>query len=293
VAQILNKPRYSMKKIVSVNLKVLFCLLISLSAFAQIGPQGYNPNSVRPIYEADVMYRTTVWRRINLLEKQNKPLFSTENEITKVIIDAVKEGKLQPYYAKASPRLTGFEEPMDPTEFLSKMKFYDTNVGDSIEVKPYELYLLDIKEDLIFDRRRSRMYWDIQTVTLYLPQGAGGSGGPAQMGDLTLANFKYKDLYEYFKKSYEESQEKGTFEELRSFWYNPENPRRHMSLADAFDLRMFSSRIWKVSNPDDDDIVTIINDEYGSDPQAAKKVLYMSQKVEYDLMEFEHNLWEF
>ena len=67
-----------------------------------------------------------------------------------------------------------------------------------------------------------------------------------------------------------------------------------MSLADAMELRLFSSRITKVSNPDDDNIITIVNKEYGDqDTKKAQKVLYLSQKIEYDLMEFEHNLWEY
>lgn len=279
-----------MKKII-ISVKVfLFLFLAASSTFAQIGPQGYNPNSVRPILEDDVMYRTAVWRRINLLEKQNKSFFSVDNEITRVIIEAVEAKKVQPYRVTASPRSNGFDDPMEHEEFLQKLKYYDGQLDDSIPLRPNELYILEMREDLIFDRKRSRMYWDIQSITMVVPQGVTPD---SQMGDLTMATFKFKELYEYFKETYDESQKKGTFEDVRAFWYNPENPRRHMSLADAFELRLFSSRIFKVSNPDDKDITTIINDEYGDDPLAAKRVLYMSQKVEYDLMEFEHNLWEF
>ena len=81
---------------------LVFCLALDVPVWAQYGPNGYNPNSVRgaeksrrifgqPIFESDIMYRTTVWRIINLREKKNKPFFSIENEITQVIIDAVKE----------------------------------------------------------------------------------------------------------------------------------------------------------------------------------------------------------
>lgn len=266
------------------------CVVLSFVAKAQIGDKGYNPNSVRPILESDIMYRNSVWRKINLLEKQNKPFFSTENEITLVIKEAVEAKAVQPYQTSNSPRATGFETPMEHEEFLRKFRYYDPGVADTVLLRPSEVYILEVKEDLIFDRRRSRMYWDIQAVTVVIPQGATPD---AQMGDIPIATFKFKELYSYFKKTYEESQQKGTYEDVRAHWYNPDNPRRHMSLGDAFDLRLFSSRIWKVSNPDDKDIVTIVNDEYGEDQQAAKKVLYMSQKVEYDLMEFEHNLWEF
>ena len=281
-----------------VGLMMLF-FVIPFTSFAQIGPNGFNPNSVRgeqrtiygqPIYEADVMYRTSVWRKINLREKQNKPFFAIENEITRVIMDGVEEGKLQPYNYDASPRTDGFKDPMTKEEFRGHMKYWDANFGDSINIRPGDLYLIELKEDLIFDRRRSRMYWDIQSITLVIPQGTNEE---TELGDFRIATFKWKDLYKYFKESYDESQKKGTFEQVRAHWYNPENPRRHMSLADAFELRLFSSRITKISNPDDKDIVTIINDEYGDDPDAGRKILYMSQKIEYDLVEYEHNLWEF
>lgn len=279
-----------MKRIISVNAVLLIVFAFADYAKAQIGPQGYNPNSVRPILESDVMYRTTVWRRINLLEKQNKPFFSYQNEITRVIIEAVQEKKVQAYYVKSNPRLTGFEEPMEVEDFNKNLAYWNDQFQDSVKIRPSEMYILEMKEDLIFDRRRSRMYWDIQSITMVIPQGTTPE---AEMGDIPFATFKFKDLYNYFKETYNESQEKGTFEDLRAFWYNPSNPRRHVSLADAFDLRLFSSRIFKVSNPDDKEVINIVNDEYGDDPGAAKKVLYMSQKIEYDLMEFEHNLWEF
>lgn len=276
----------------SVKSFIVVCLLMALSGelFAQFGPQGYNPNSVRPILEDDVMYRLTVWRRINLLEKQNKPFFSVDNEITKVIREAVEERKVQPYNFKSGPRFTGFEEPMEHSEYPSKLSYYDANYEDTVKLRDTETYILEVKEDWIFDRRRSRMYPDIQSITVVIPQGTSPD---TEMGDLPVATFKFKELYEYFKETYEKSQEGGTMEEVRAHWYNPANPRRHMSLADAFELRMFSSRIFKVANPDDKDIVTIINDEWGAHPEVAEKVLYMSQKMEYDLMEFEHNLWEF
>lgn len=277
-------------KIMGVKLTIFLLLILNLNAFAQIGAQGFNPNSVRPVLEYDIMYRTTVWRRINLLEKQNKPFFAIGNEITTVIIQGVKDKKIQPYNTTAAGT---FDSPMTHEDFLRKMSYYSASLDDTIDIRPSELYILELQEDLIFDKKRSRMYWDTQSLTMVIPQGTGGSDGPAQLGDITVAMFKFKELYDYFQKTFDESQEKGTVNELKAYWYNPDNQKSHISLSQAFDLRMFSSRIWKVSNPDDKDIVTLVNEEYANDPQAAKKVLYLSQKYEYDLMEFEHNLWEF
>lgn len=277
-------------------------LLITISGWAQEGPNGYNPNSVRgskkskqifgkPIYEADVMYRTTVWRKINLKEKQNRSFFSIDNEITRVIIDGVRAKKLQPYQYQANPTNDGVSSPMQYEDFLKKLSYYDEDVQDTVLYRASDFYMLEMKEELVFDRRRSRMLRDIQSITLMVPQGTSKE---TEMGDLKLATFKYRDLYEYFKEVYEASQEKGTIEEVKAFWYNPENPRRHMSLADALELRLFSSRIIKVANPEDNNLVSLIEKEFGQDdPKKAQKILYLSQKLTYDLMELEHNLWEY
>ncbi len=281
-----------MKKIISVSVLMALVSLLNFSVFAQIGPNGYNPNSVRPILEDDIMYRTSILRRINLLEKQNKPFLSTKNELVKVIIEAVAAKKIQPYFPSSDPRNNGFQDEMEHGECYALLSsYYDASYGDSVTIRPAELHYIDLKEDLIFDRRRSRMYWDIQALTIVMPQGFNED---TQMGEKSLVTFQFKDLYDYFKTTYEESLEKGTFEDLRAFWYNPDNPKRHISLADAFELRLFSSRITKVANPDDLYIADIVINEYGAnEPNTAKLILYESQKMEYDLMEFEHNLWEF
>ncbi|HAS42942.1 MAG TPA: hypothetical protein DCS93_20850 [Microscillaceae bacterium] len=290
------------KTVVNIAGVLMIYLVSNFSAQAQTGPNGYNPNSVRgvkklrpifgkPIFEADVMYRTTVWRKINLQEKQNQPFFSRDREITQVIIDAVRAKKLQPYEFNSSPTSDGVSSPMEYDYFLSKLSYYDEAVGDTADFRATDLYLIELKEDLIFDRRTSRMKHDIQSITLVIPQGANAA---SQLADVRLATFKYQDLYAYFKEVYEASQTKGIFEAVRACWYNPENPRRHMSLGDALELRLFSSRIIKVSNPADDSIITIVNNEFkGEEQKNAQKVLYMSQTLEYDLMEYEHNLWEY
>ena len=56
-------------------------------------------------------------------------------------------------------------------------------------------------------------------------------------------------------------------------------------MADAFDLRLFSARIIKQSNPGDRFLV----DSY----KGEKAGLKASQQLEYKLMEYEHNLWEY
>src|SRR5690349_716107 len=73
-------------------------LTLSVSASAQEQATTASSNgSYRPIPNSDIMFRKTIWRAIDLREKQNKPMFSQGYEITKVIMDAVRRGELQAY----------------------------------------------------------------------------------------------------------------------------------------------------------------------------------------------------
>ena len=58
---------------------------------------GYNPLSLRQVHESYLMWKRTLWRRVDLMEKQNKPFFAINRELSKVIIEAVQNGVLIPY----------------------------------------------------------------------------------------------------------------------------------------------------------------------------------------------------
>ncbi|MBO0929969.1 type IX secretion system ring protein PorN/GldN [Fibrella aquatilis] len=132
-----------------------------------------------------------------------------------------------------------------------------------------EFSILEVKEDWIFDKKRSRLYYDIQTVTMLLPSDKNVAGF-----EVPVASFKYKDLDKLFRS-----------DPKKFIWYNPQNQAQHKNLADAFDLRLFYGRITKVANPEDKELVGL----YGSD----KEGLLKSYQKEYELMELEHGLWEY
>ena len=86
------------------KLSTTFLLFILLSltpideAYAQSeASSGYNPLSLRQVHESYLMWKRTLWRRVDLMEKQNKPFFAINRELSKVIIDAVQNGVLIPY----------------------------------------------------------------------------------------------------------------------------------------------------------------------------------------------------
>ena len=132
-----------------------------------------------------------------------------------------------------------------------------------------QLSIIRLKEDMIFDKIRSRLYYEIQSIELLIPADQTATGL-----EKTVGVFRYKDLEQLFRS-----------EPDRAIWYNRQNTAKHLNMADAFILRLFHARIVKVSNPRND----WIQDIY-VDPKAA---LIESQQVEDQLIEYEHNLWEY
>ncbi|KAA9331466.1 gliding motility protein GldN [Hymenobacter busanensis] len=286
-------------------------LTLSVSATAQEQATTASSNgSYRPIPNSDIMFRKTVWRAIDLREKQNKPMFSEGKEISRVIMEAVKRGELQAYkndsltstynpqevsanmsYAEASAGLSDEEKAAGFTQ-------EDTSTDDgwgtpapkkgakgkkaapvkktppppaSYEYRYKDIYQMELKEDMIFDKKRSRMYHDIKTVTLLVPSTLSSNVSGIEK---PIGTFKYSDLVKVFRANPD-----------KAIWFNPQNDAQHKNLADAFELWLFNSYIVKVSNPSD----SRLDDIYGGQQQG---VLAASQAAA-DLIEYEYSLWSF
>lgn len=270
------------------SILILFLIgFISIESTAQEERLVANENSVYPIPYNDQMYKRTVWRRMDLKEKQNRPFFSTSNEITRIIINAVNDGLIYPYVTDSLNNRMSKEQFLEnlklPTDevddFGSDAGFGDTSGsgwGDEEEVATTiqyydasQLTIMRIKEDMIFDRVRSRLYWDIQSFEMIIPSDEVATGI-----EKTVGVFRYKDLEKLFRSMPD-----------RAIWYNRQNTAHHRNMADAFLLRLFHARVVKIANDRDDWIQDISPD--------AKSALYKSQQEEYKLIEYEHNLWEY
>jgi gliding motility associated protien GldN len=273
-------------------------ILFSFGAVAQqvSTTQSSNP-SARPIPESDVLFKKTVWRKIDLREKQNRPMFSENREITKILISAVKSGELVAY------KTDSVNVPLTREEFLENMTAKDMGGGlteeelaagfgeqkeeddawgaalgktatqeagpVSNEYFAKQLYLLELKENVVFDKKRSRMYHDIQTISIKVPSTLNPLGF-----EQTVGSFKMSDLVKVFRNNPEVA-----------IWYNAQNDAQHKNLADAFDLWLFSSYITKISNPGD----RALGDIYGG----GKKGLLAAQDALEALIEYEYSLWSY
>lgn len=312
--------------------KKLFCIglfsIASLCAWAQAEVESsevaqayqeemeeqYNPNSINPIPKYEHHYKRRVWRTIDLNEKQNKGFFSNNGEITRLIVDGVKSGEIPDVYASDSlttkiskeqflSRLVQSQgaqyDPWDPTRnwYTDEIATYNgqnyrvlvdntgknpetspdewapTSEGKAIDYLPRDMNILRLVEDVIFDKRRSRLYYDIQAIQIIVP----GSKTTTQV-DEELGWFKYKDLEKVFRNH-----------PKKAVWFNRLNTAQNKNFADAFLLRLFHGTIRKIENPDDETIFEI----YQGNGRTYREAVWATEWAELELMEKEHNLWEF
>lgn len=287
------------------NLTRLFAL-VGCFVFASLGVQaqefgeyndmGYNQNSLRPIHKAQIMYQKTLWYRVLLKEKMNKPFFAKNMEITKLIIDAAKLGYVKPYTSDSLTR------HMSSDDFLKALQMEEEGGGLSAEELemgfgeeteewdadgawgdeggggddaasneyfPADLNILQIKEHLLFDKKHSRMKHDIQSITIIIPAELRLNGL-----ETPLATFSYKELVENLFR-----------ENPEAIWYNEHNTRNHLNLEHAFDLRLFDGWIVKYANGED----LYIQDIY--EVEGVDKLVEQMRYSHY-LVEYENNLWE-
>jgi len=269
------------------KLSLLFVFLTAgIGSIAQDENNGYNPLSTDPIHESDIMYKKSIIRRIRLDEKQNLPFFAKSAELSRIIIDAVKQEKLLPYRSDSCVTTMTKEEfvnnirdrrldiGVEDTMFASQdEEEWGDEEGPAVEIIsdeyfPKDLYILDLREDVIFDKERSRMYFDMLTFTMIIPADNTLKGF-----DEPVASFKYKDLIEIFRQ------------DDRAVYHNALNDAEQINFADAIKLRLFSSYITKVSNPKDE----FLSDIHGG----ADGGINASRLEMYKLFEYEHNLWEY
>jgi len=259
--------------------RIIFVALtgaISLSTLGQDLRNSYSPNSVRPIASSDIMWKKNYTRVLDLREKQNQSWMAVGNELSKLLIEGVTSGKITAY---TSDKLI---KTMNINEFLTKMTIpageidydpYFDSVQYDIEPEyyfPNQLYIVELTENAIFDKKESRIKYDIQTISLYIPADLADNLKGVQEHLVTL---KYIDCVKYFN-------------ELNQWvWYNRANSQEHKGFSQAFDLRLFASTIVKVSNPED----LYIEDIYGS-PEAG---ILGAQQESFKLMEMEHHLYEY
>lgn len=261
-----------------------------------------------PIRPADVAYVKRVWQEFDLRERANAIYASPKANLMQIIMEAVLAGELTAYDPTPSPEdPTGdsFKKILPADQVMGRfggdstlVEQYDDegNVISSQFVaatfNPNDVVRFRIKEDWIFDRRRSVFEPRIVGIApLVTPKMDGMGSQPAigqegDFGDLpfdtgsvapTMEADPYPAFWIYFP-------------EARYIFVNKEVPSRYndtgnLSFDDVFIRRLFSSYIVKESNPEDLRIKDYISN--------GVERLYEAERIKNGLVNFEQDLWSY
>ncbi len=231
--------------------------------------------------EADVMWSRMVWRKLDMREKMNQPIYyplqATKERISLVqlILNAMKEGSLTAYDALNDE----FTTPLSWSSAKNYGSWTDTIWVENpdtyvMEPKPVE-HTFDpatvkefrIKEVWFFDKQRSQL--DVRIVGI-CPVAENIDPVTGDVRGMTPMFWIY-------------------FPELRNLLSSTRvftrfNGSTEMTYDDLFWKRMFSSYIYKVQN---------VYDRKISDYTTGINSMLESEKVKDDIFNLEGDLWEY
>lgn len=239
-----------------------------------------------PLREADIMWLQRVWRRIDLREKINHPMYYPEKPAQgrKSLFDVMKDailndGTLTAYNPGALGDNDMFTERMTTDEVRSLLLRKDTAYTEdlmtgemvpqivTIEVKSTDVRWYEIKEEWFFDRQRSVM--DVRTI--------GICPMKASTDELTG---EFRGLQRLFWVYYPEAR----YVFVKSEVFNRGNDVERRTYEDIFWKRQFGSYIVKTSNVYDRNIA-----QY----KAGLDALLEAEAIKTDITNMEHDLWSF
>ncbi len=226
------------------------------------------------IREADIFWEKRIWRVIDTREKINLPFRYPERYFFSILMDAALDGEITVYSVEDDK----FTNPLRPDELRNMISSVDTittfdpeTYEERIEVvqndmNPDEIQRYRIKEVWFFDEETSTM----QVRVL----------GIAPLLDVTDDNGNF--LYEQplFWVYYPEA--RSVLSRERAYTYG--NDAAPVSWEDIFEMRFFSSYVYKESN--------VLNNRL-QDYLSGVDLLIEADRIENEIFNFEHDLWSY
>lgn len=239
------------------------------------------------IREADVMYYKRVWRIIDLREKLNFPLYYPEVPIKEIgyerlsLFDVIKRGVEEGTLTAYEEDEVGgqFQVPLTKSEAIGMLSEersstdIDPETGlemettFTVDIGAQDVVTYRIKEDWVFDRERSVMEVRIIGILPVIEKESPDTGQKKRKGLFWI----YFPEARYVFANHEV--------------YNPSNDGSRLTFEDLFRKRVFASYIFRETNVYDNRML----DDYTSNIDR----LLESRKIEHDIINIEHDMWQY
>ena len=280
------------------SLTLLTLLTFSNSAFAQL-PEGVvtestDLNADRPldditekttvmekrilpydhIREADIFWEKRIWRVIDVREKMNLPFAYPERPLFTIMMDAAMDNEIKVYSTEDDK----FSARLEPGEVATMGATVDTVI--TFDPETYEEQIQIVRNELNpEDVKRFRLkeiwFFDEETSTMQVR-----ILGIAPLIDVKDDNGNFKYEKPMFWVYYPEARQVLA----RELVFNPGNDSSPNSWEDLFEMRYFSSYIYKESN---------VYDRKLQDYLSGVDILLEADKVKQEIFNFEHDLWSY
>lgn len=235
----------------------------------------------------DAVYRQKIWREIDIREKINQPFRYSADEnngnqrFISILLQAIQDSQVT-VFNNVDDRFT---TPMTKGEVVAAIS------GDSVPVPQYDslgnltgtiykrneinldsIYRFRIKEEVIFDKESSRLFWRILGIA---PVKSVVTSQGVYIGETELFWVYYPDMRPIFAK-YEV--------------YNSKNYGARMSWEELFESRMFHGRIIKstLDNP----LNLSIKNYRGFEDNGVLQLLE-GEHVKDKIFNYEQSLWSY
>ena len=241
--------------------------------------------------QEDAMYDQRIWREIDTREKINLPFRYGADEdngnqrFISILFKAIQDGPDNGGVTAFSNVDDRFTTPMTKGEVAKAISggsvsvpIYDSlgnvvgNKETIAEVNLDSFYKFRIKEEVIFDKQSSRLFWRILGIA---PVKRVITASGVDLGPTELFWVYYPDMRPILAKYYV---------------YNGKNFGARMTWEDLFESRMFRGRIIKstIDNPFDQ----YLNNQTGI-KQSSILQLLQGDRIQNEIFNYEQNLWSY
>ena len=226
------------------------------------------------VREADILWEKRIWRVIDVREKMNLPFSYPERPLFTILMDAAKSGEMTVYSAeddKFTSKMT-VEEVSSIGSSVDTVTTFDPETYEeqiqivSNDLNPEDVKRFRIKEIWFFDQESSTLQVRIMGIAPLLDERDENG------------NFKYERplFWVYYPKARDLL--------AREQVFNGENDNSPISWGDLFEMRKFTSYIFKASN---------VKDERIQDYLSGVDRLWECDKIRQEIFNFEHDLWSY